>query len=185
MVSMPKMPFSWSDDLNGVQVNPNPPQDAPVTVTNSSSLERATPPTVVPPMTRGDALDPAEYARMGERVRQFGADQSDPDGNTGLAGLGYWLGESLKFKRGSDLDAQSHGASPDYGNYVFGVYNAAGGTSLPFTLDLANLYGKHRSKYDPQNVTMDKTYTSIPVQNVQNITRGYNDYQSGTLRRLP
>jgi len=181
---MPRTPFNWGDDLNDMQVNQNPPGDAPSTVTDPASLDGTVSPFVVAPMTRGDALYPADYARMGETVRQFGADQSDPDGNTGLAGLGYWAGESLKFKRGSDLDAQSHGASRDYGNYAFGVYNAASGTSLPFTLDLANLYGKYRSTYGPK-VEMDQTYPSIPVENVQNITKGYNDYLGGTLWHQP
>ena len=80
---------------------------------------------------------------------------------------------------------KSYGASPAQGNYVFGVYNAARGAGLPDALDLANTYGKHFSHYDPKNIKMDKTYPSIPADNVQNITRGYNDYQNGTLRRLP
>ena len=88
---MPKTPFNWGDDLNDLQVNPNPPADAPFTVTDPGSLNETVSPFAPAPMTRGDALNPADYARMGEAVRQFGADQSDPDGNTGLAGLGYWL----------------------------------------------------------------------------------------------
>lgn len=111
--------------------------------------------------------------------------QYDPDGNSGLVGLSYWAGQSLGFKKGSDLDAQSYGASTPYGNYVFGVYNAASGTSLPLTLDLANVYGKYRSTYNPKETPMDKTYESIPAENVQNITRGYNDYINGTLWRRP
>lgn len=125
------------------------------------------------------APDPAGYARDGERALQFQADANDPDGNTGLAGLAYTAGQELQFHRGDALDAQAHGGSTADGNYDFGVYNAAAGIPLSGTLDLANTYGKYFSKYDPNKVTMDQNYTHIPADNVQNITRGYNDYQSG------
>jgi hypothetical protein len=39
----PKKPDWWGDDLNGVRVNPNPGQDAPVTVTDGEGLARPAP----------------------------------------------------------------------------------------------------------------------------------------------
>lgn len=189
MVSMPKTPFSWGDDLNDVQVNPNPSMDAPVTVTDPGSLSKPIGPVALAPsiheMHQGDAPDPDEYAKMGEMARRIGEDQYDPDGNSGLAGLGYWAGQSLRFKRGDVLDAQRYGATPPYANYVFGVYNAASGTDLPLTLDLANVYGKYRATYNRDKTKMDEIYGSIPAENVQNITKGYNDYLKGTLWRKP
>ena len=83
------------------------------------------------------------------------------------------------------MDAQvRYGGSRAYGNYAFGDYNAVAGMSLPETLDMANTYGKHASSY-PKSQDMDKVYTSIPADNVQNITKGYNDFKNGTLCRKP
>jgi hypothetical protein len=125
------------------------------------------------------APDPAGYARDGEFARQLQADPNDPNGNTGLGGLAYTAGQELQFHGGGPLDAQAHGGSRADGNYDFGVYNAAAGIPLSGTLDLANTYGKYFSTYDPTQITMDQTYTHIPADNVQNITKGYHDYQNG------
>lgn len=43
MVSMPKTPFSWGDDLNDVQVNTNPSMDAPATVTDLGAVTGSVP----------------------------------------------------------------------------------------------------------------------------------------------
>ncbi|HEY2009517.1 MAG TPA: hypothetical protein VGH23_11040 [Rhizomicrobium sp.] len=122
--------------------------------------------------------DPAGYARDGEFAAQLQADPNDPNGNTGLGGFAYTAGQEGQFHRGGAQDAQAHGGSTSDGNYDFGVYNAAAGIPLSGALDLANTYGKYFSKYPP-DWKMDQTYTSIPPQNVQNITKGYNDYQGG------
>ncbi|HKY18567.1 MAG TPA: hypothetical protein VJL82_06510 [Rhizomicrobium sp.] len=106
----------------------------------------------------------------------------------GLAcrGLLYDAANLAQFKRGHALDAQSYGESPAYGNYTFGVYNAARGASLSDALDLANTYGKYFSKYKfTDDNSADQTYSSIPAKNVESITRGYSDYKNGKLRRGP
>jgi hypothetical protein len=178
MVSMPRRPFGWGDDLGDVQVNPSPSMDAPATVTDPAGLAQPAP-------DLGAGPDPAYYAKLGEMARQLITNPNDAEGFSAAGGLLYDAANLAQFKRGHALDAQSYGASPDYGNYVFGVYNAARGAGLPDALDLANTYGKYFSHYDPKKFTMDQAYTSIPVQNVQNITRGYNDYRNGTLGRRP
>jgi len=127
--------------------------------------------------------DPEEYARRGEMAGRVLLSPTTPDGNTELAGPLYMAQDLLEFRKGASLDAQAYGAPPAYGNYTFGVYNAAAGISLPDALDMANTYGKFRSQYHRPD--MDPKYTSIPGENVQNITRGYNDYKNGTLRRRP
>jgi hypothetical protein len=144
---------------------------------------------VQPAPDLGAGPDPAYYAKLGEMAREMArqlmSNSNDVDGLSAAGGVLYDAANLARFKRGHSLDAQSYGASPAYGNYVFGVYNAARGAGLSDALDLANTYGKYFSHYDPNNAKMDRTYTSIPVENVQNITRGYNDYQGGTLRRGP
>lgn len=192
MVSMPKTPFNWGDDLNDVQVNQNPSADAPVTVTDSGVVDRPVPAFHQPVtglatdgMVRGSAPDPEEYARLGELAGQMLSDPHDPTGEFQASGVMYNLGEQLAFHRGGPLDAQvRYGAKAPYANYVYGVYNAARGEELGDMLDLANLYGKLFSNY-PKKTEFDKTYTSIPAGNVQNITRGYEDYKNGQWGRRP
>ena len=131
MVQMPKTPFNWGDDLNDVRVNRNPSGDAPVTVTDPAGLARPAP-------DLGAGPDPAYYAKLGETARQLMPNPNDADGFSATGGLLYDAANLAQFKHGSALDAQSYGASPAYGNYVFGVYNAARGAALPDALDLAN-----------------------------------------------
>ena len=184
MVSMPKKPLNWGDDLEDVQINANPTGDAPITVTDPGAFMQAVPPFVQDP--RGTAPSPADYARMGEMANQLMLNPSDPDGNSEASGMMYNLGQLLAFHRGGPLDAQvQYGGSTPYANYAFGVHNAGRGADLGDLPDLANLYGKMFSKYDPQKTKFDQTYTSIPAENVQNITSGYNDYKNGTLGRRP
>jgi RHS repeat-associated protein len=86
----------------------------------------------------------------------------------------------LDFRKGAMMDAQAYGSSPAYANYVFGVYMAAAGYSLPATLNAANAYGFLRAKYPP-SVPMDPVYPSIPAANVINITAGFNAEKTATL----
>ena len=86
----------------------------------------------------------------------------------------------LDFRKGAMMDAQAYGSSPAYANYVFGVYMAAAGYSLPATLNAANGYGFLRAKYPP-NVPMDPVFKSIPAANVINITAGFNAEKTATL----
>jgi hypothetical protein len=178
MALLPKTPAFWGDDLNGVEINRDPPANAPVTVTGRQSLTRPVPPIPGRPDRQDGLLDPEVYARFGEeagrREKILQASSEFPE-----SGLLSSLGQMLHFRHNGLLDAGVHGDRA-YGNYTFGVYNAARGATLPEALDLANLYGRLRSHYDPP---FDPVYKSIPTDNVQNITRGYNDYKKGTLRR--
>jgi len=182
MVSMPKKPLDWGDDLAGLHVNSNPTGDAPTTVIDPGAFTHPVSPFVQNP--RGTAPDPATYAKLGELAGQLLSDPRDPTGDFQASGTMYNLGQLLAFHRGGPLDAQvRYGGSTPYANYAFGVYNAGRGAELGDVLDLANLYGKLFSNYDPKK--LDKTYKSIPAENVQNITRGYNDYKNGKLRQRP
>jgi RHS repeat-associated protein len=86
----------------------------------------------------------------------------------------------LDFRKGAMMDAQAYGSSPAYANYVFGVYMAAAGYSLPATLNAANAYGFLRAKY-PSSVPMDPVYKSIPAANVINITAGFRAEKNASL----
>jgi len=170
MVSMPRKPFGWGDDLE--DIDPAPQTDPYAKV---PALERDR-------MPRGDAPDPATYAKQGEMAGQLLSDPHDPTGDFQASGMMYDLGQQLAFHRGGLLDAQvRYGGSPAYANYAYGVYNAARGADLGDVLDLANLYGKLFSKY-PKDKAMDQTYKSIPADNVRNITKGFNDYRGGWVR---
>jgi len=195
MVSMPKKPFNWGDDLNDVQINRSPSMDAPVTVTDPDAVtgfvpsiasNQASAGTAPDGMVRGSAPAPEAYARLGELAGQMLTDPHDPTGDFQASGMMYNLGQQLAFHRGGPLDAQvRYGGSPPYANYVYGVYNAARGADLGDVLDLANLYGKLFSRYrmDDPDHPMDQIYQSIPAANVQNISKGYGDYKSGKLGR--
>jgi len=86
----------------------------------------------------------------------------------------------LDFRKGAMMDAQAYGSSPAYANYVFGVYMAAAGYSLPATLNAANAYGFLRAKYPP-SVPMDPLHKSIPAANAINITAGFHDEKTANL----
>src|SRR5690348_4054617 len=115
MVSMPKTPFSWGDDLNDVQINQNPSEDAPVTVTDAGAVTGSVPSLVSgqagagtgpDSMVRGGAPSPEAYARLGELAGQMLADPHDPTGDFQASGMMYNLGQQLAFRRGGPLDAQ-------------------------------------------------------------------------------
>ncbi|MGC1783102.1 MAG: RHS repeat-associated core domain-containing protein [Acidobacteriaceae bacterium] len=86
----------------------------------------------------------------------------------------------FNFHRGGSLDAQPLGASPAYGNYVFGAALSGAGYSLSSTLSAANAYAFLSGAQYPGQ-TMDQNYGSIPAANVANITNGYNAQQNGTV----
>ncbi len=132
----------------------------------------------------GTAPSPQDYASRGALAGHIFWNPADPDGNSELAGPLYLAQDLAQFRRGGPLDAQvRYKGSTAYGNYGFGVYNAAAGIPLRETLDLANAYGRLRSVYHDRH--MDPKYEFIPVENVQNISKGYSDYKNGTLCRKP
>jgi len=102
-----------------------------------------------------------------------------------LGGSAGWIENDVylsAFHRGGFLDAQAYGASPAYGNYVFGVYMSAAGYSLSTTLSAANAYGALFSTYHPTSTNpMDPTYTHIPAANVANVSNGFNAERTATL----
>ncbi len=72
------------------------------------------------PLGKGDAPSPSQYEQWG-RTANF---------------IQNWW-NLWEFHRGGTLDAQHYGGSRAYGNYVFGVYMAAHGYTLPETLNYA------------------------------------------------
>ena len=87
------------------------------------------------------------------------------------------------FRRGQPLDAQPFGASPAYGNYVYGVYLRTAGLPLSVALAGANWYagggaGDGKAQYSGP---LDPNYPNIPPANVANITNGYNAVRNGTV----
>lgn len=101
-----------------------------------------------------------------------------------LGNSASWIENDIylyEFHRGGFLDAQvQYGGSQAYANYVFGVYMASAGYSIPATLNAANAYGGMFSRY-PHKTPMDPNYTHIPASNVLNITQGFNDARNGIL----
>jgi RHS repeat-associated protein len=111
----------------------------------------------------GDAPSPAEYQTIAEA----------------FPGL-FDLYLAQEFAAGEPLDAQAYGGSQAYANYVFGVYMAAAGYSLGFTLNAANAYASGNSSYPP-STPMDPYYPATPASNIANITQGFIDEQNGNL----
>jgi hypothetical protein len=140
-----------------------------------------------PDMTRGTAPDPAEYAKRGEYAKSLMTQPGDTEAGAAAAagGVLYDASQLAQFKRGWPLDAQHYGGSHEYANYAFGVYNATAGRSLSDALDMADVYGKHFSTYDPNKTPMDAVYTHIPASNVAAIKNAYSDYNEGTLYKKP
>lgn len=124
----------------------------------------------------GEAPDPGWYAELGQSAG--------------------WVDNDLnlsEFRRGGSLDAQVlFGGSRDYANYVFGVYMAAAGYSLPETLSFANAYAAspsitakfpfiHKKYPDLKPSDFDTKYTKTPAVNIADIIAGFSDLQKGTL----
>ncbi len=129
-----------------------------------------------PCSSAGNALNPRQYQAIG-----YAAQSSWLLGP--VVGGASNAGALLMFKRKGLLDAQPSGASPAYGNYVYGVYMSASGFPLSVALWGANWYagggvGDGKAKYSG---TMDPNYPNIPPANVANITNGYNAQKNGTL----
>ena len=88
----------------------------------------------------------------------------------------------LGFHAGGPLDSQATGGSRAYANYVFGVTLGAAGYTLGDAWWYADTYGYWKGHYDPQIITMDPpNYPNIPLDNVQNIAKGFFDQKYGTL----
>ena len=120
----------------------------------------------------GNANSPQYY-------QQLGKDATSLPPPTNLAAEAVIL---TQFYQGGPFDAQASGSSPAYANYVYGVYMAAIGATLQFSLEGANTYASEFATYDWSLVgPASTTYPSFPEVNVENITLGYDAEQNGTL----
>ncbi len=126
----------------------------------------------------GGAPDPSAYVTQVQQAGQLMPATAIDSASSLINQLNQFI-TLLNFQRGGYLDAQPLGASPAYGNYVFGAALNAAGYSLPFTLSAANDYAFLSGAQYPGK-TMDPNYPSIPAANVANITNGYNAQQNGT-----
>jgi hypothetical protein len=120
----------------------------------------------------GNAPPPSFYANRGTAAR------NNPFQSTH---------DLFQFPRGRSLDAQPFGASPAYGNYVYGVYLRAAAFPLSVALWGANWYagggaGDGKAQYSGP---LDPIYPNIPPANVANITNGYNAQRTGTVCHVP
>lgn len=128
----------------------------------------------------GSAPPPEFYAQLGQ------------DRGNWFVNYNFW--SALGFHSGGFLDAQvQYGGSPAYANYVYGVYMASAGYSLPEALAIANgfatmptvnskfpfFHNRYSSKHPPDY--FDPKYRHDPRSNVANITAGFNDERNGTL----
>jgi RHS repeat-associated protein len=127
----------------------------------------------------GGAPDPTWYVAQVQQAGQLMRASTMDSGASLINQLNQFITLS-NFQRGGYLDAQPLGASPAYGNYVFGAALNAAGYSLPFTLSAANDYAFLSGAQYPGKA-MDPNYGSIPAANVANITNGYNAQQNGTV----
>ncbi len=152
----------------GVDPYTEPSQTVPANNTVSSS----------PCNSAGNALSPQQYQAVGYAARAswlYGPE------------VGVWsnAGALAMFKRGLPLDAQVlYGGSPAYANYAYGVYAAAAGLPLSVAFAGANAYASVFSSYE-RKPPYDENYKSTPAENIQNITKGYNDQKNGTLCSIP
>jgi hypothetical protein len=130
----------------------------------------------------GTAKTPGQYAAAGQ---EFGQKYADPSGAVMMFGGLENLYSS--FHKGGALDAQSYASGSglqraSYGNYVYGVFCSAAGFTLPGTLTAASRYGYKQKLFNGayKGRNLDLNYGGIPVDNVHDITLGYNDQRNGT-----
>ena len=103
-----------------------------------------------------------------------------------LFGVAQATDAFLSFARGQALDAQvRYGGSQAYANYAFGVFSSTFGLSLSDTLSAANAYGYFKATYPAGTTVQNASYPSIPRQNVDSITEGFNASANGTLCKKP
>ncbi len=94
----------------------------------------------------------------------------------------------LDFRRGGSLDAQPYATGgglqkAHYVNYVYGVFFAAAGFPLNQALTAASTYGYKQQIVNGayRGRAFDPNYGGIPIENVQDITAGYNAQLNGTI----
>lgn len=123
-------------------------------------------------MAVGNAQSPQYYQQLGKNASNLPSPINLVDETIILT----------QFYHGGPFDAQASGSSPAYANYVYGVYMAAIGASLQFSLEGANTYASEFATYNWSLVGPASTaYPSIPEVNVENITLGFDGEQKGTL----
>ena len=128
-----------------------------------------------PCSVQGRALPPGAYETQGQQA------------NAGTTN--FLLDVSMGWPKGDYLDPQPLASgnvfqNQAYGNYVFGVYMAAAGSSLNTALSGASALALGSGAYftyTKNGYQMDPNYPLLPAANVGNITNGYNAYGNGTV----
>lgn len=130
-------------------------------------------------------LPPEAYVQAG-RASNLGAYMANieltrPDLGLGLAGF-LWL-ELSPLGHGGSLDAERVNGQyvdeyHDYANIGIGLFMAAAGVKIEDALTITNDYARFRSQSVEQK---DDVYTFASKRDVDNITMGYELYQSGRI----
>lgn len=123
----------------------------------------------------GKALPPSAYAAQGAASNLY---SSPLNFAADIASHG-WTG----FLNSQPLNSGTVQQNAAYGNYVFGVYMQTAGLTLSQALSGANAFAAYRKRSNPNQYAgqqMDPNYPSLPVQNVANITNGFNAQANGT-----
>jgi hypothetical protein len=103
--------------------------------------------------------------------------------------VNYALDVAMGWPKGDYLDPQPLASgnrfqNQAYGNYVFGVYMSAAGTSLNSALNDASAFALGSGAYftyRKNGYQMDPNYPLLPAANVANITNGWNAQANGTV----
>ena len=123
----------------------------------------------------GRALDPSAYAYTGNATK-YNPVTTYFDLFHGFAIGGYL--DAQPFATGSVFQ------NADYGNYVYGAYMSANGWPLSLALAGADAHAWNQHRHNPIQYIgrrMDPNYPDLPIDNVVNITKGFNAQRNGTL----
>lgn len=146
MVQTAKTPDWWGNDLNGMQTNPNPPDDVPVTVTDPVAIEKSVASVgesdasvpVAPPGANVD--DNMQRAQQIQDALGGGMLPSDPAHGI----MVNW------FAPGQEMDYKQHGNQyRDFGNFNYGAVGTALGMT-PYELHgAAGVVQMEQKHWDP------------------------------------
>ena len=123
----------------------------------------------------GKAMPPSAYAAQGAASNIY----KNPISFAADTASKGWTG----FLNSQPLNSGTVQQNAAYGNYVFGVYMQAAGLTLSQALSGANAFAAYRHIENPGQYAgqqMDPNYPSLPVQNVTNVTNGFNAEANGT-----
>jgi hypothetical protein len=132
-------------------------------------------------MQRPAGLDPNFFVDQGLKDKEEEEALLSSRGEEGAAAaLGYKTAALAHFREGGPWDAQRLGGSyhpefVDYSTVAIGLYAAANGMTREEILAAEDVVARG-SAFKGQ--ILDKTYTHLPVRNIQNTDLGYWLYQS-------